>query len=142
MTDDGKDELTDYKFFCFDGYVDCVMVCIQRQTGFPKFYFFDREWNLLRYNILGKKAQDNFTLPKPGCIDDMFRIASILSKNKPFTRIDLYSCNRKIYFGEITFFPDSGFDKNILPEIDEYWGNLIDLEEVKKNDKPYNRFSD
>src|SRR5690606_8490397 len=42
--------LTDYKFYCFNGYVDCVLMCIDREKGSPKFYFFDKEWNLKRYN--------------------------------------------------------------------------------------------
>ncbi len=126
-SDEKQEELTDYKFFCFDGYVDCVMVCIERQTGNPKFYFFDENWNLVRCNIRGKEAPEGFTLPKPDCMNEMFQIASKLSKGKPFTRIDLYNCNGKIYFGEITFFPDSGFDKNLLPEADKHWGSLITL---------------
>lgn len=121
-------ELTDYKFFCFNGNVDCVMVCIDRQKGDPKFYFFDKDWHLLRYNIRGKNAPENFTLPKPDSMDEMFQIAGILSRDKPFTRIDLYNCNGHIYFGEITFFPDSGFDKNLLPETDAYWGKMIQLD--------------
>ena len=27
--DDSSPELTDYKFFCYDGYADCVMVCLE-----------------------------------------------------------------------------------------------------------------
>lgn len=121
-------ELTDYKFFCFNGNVDCVMVCIDRQKGDPKYYFFDKDWHLLRYNIRGKNAPENFTLPKPDSMDDMFQIAGILSRDKPFTRIDLYNCSGQIYFGEITFFPDSGFDKNLLQETDAYWGKMIQLD--------------
>ena len=104
-----------------------MMVCIDRQIGDPKYYFFDKIWNLLRYNIRGKNAPENFTLPKPDSMDEMFRIAGILSQDKPFTRIDLYNCNGHIYFGEITFFPDSGFDKNFLPETDACWGKMIHL---------------
>lgn len=103
------------------------MVCIDRQKGDPKFYFFDKEWNLLRLNIRGKEAPSNFTLPKPSCMDEMFNIAEQLSQGIPFARIDLYSCNNRAYFGEITLFPDSGFDANLLPETDERFGKLIDL---------------
>lgn len=119
--------LIDYKFFCFDGYVDNVMVCIDRHINKPKFYFFNKNWELLRINVRGKEAPEDFTLPKPECIDEMFHIASKLSKNIPFVRIDLYECNGKIYFGEFTFFPQNGFDKNLLPETDLYLGNLIKL---------------
>ena len=41
--DDSSPELTDYKFFCFDGYVDCVMVCLDRHLNDTKFYFFNKD---------------------------------------------------------------------------------------------------
>ncbi len=124
------DELSDYKFFCFNGYVDCVMVCLDRSSGDTKFYFFDRAWNLLRYNIRGKNAPENFTIPKPSNMDEMFDIAETLSKGLSFARIDLYSVSGRTYFGEITFFPDSGFDKNLLPETDMHWGEMMDISQT------------
>ena len=126
---DASSGLIDYKFFCFDGVVDCVMVCIDRHLGDTKFYFFDREWTLKRINIRGKNAPEDFTLRRPECMDEMFEIAARLSKGLPFARVDLYECGGKIYFGEITFFPDSGFDPNLLPETDRYFGDLITLPE-------------
>lgn len=133
MTDsDSSSDFTDYKFFCFNGYLDCVMVCLERSSGETKFYFFDKDWKLKRINVRGKNAPEGFTIPKPECMDAMFDIAATLSKGLPFARIDLYQSNQHIYFGEITFFPDSGFDANLLPETDEYFGNLIDLRRVKK----------
>lgn len=119
--------LTDYKFFCFDGYVDCVMVCLDRHLGDTKFYFFDKDWNFLRLNKRGQAAPEGFTLPKPEGIDEMFRIASELSKGHPFLRVDLYNVDGKIYFGELTFFPDGGVDPNLLPETNLHWGQLIKL---------------
>lgn len=132
MTDSSdSSDFTDYKFFCFNGYVDCVMVCLERSSGDTKFYFFDSNWNLKRLNTRGKNAPDGFTISKPSQMDKMFEIAAKLSKGLPFVRIDLYQSNDHIYFGEITFFPDSGFDANLLPETDKYFGNLIHLEDVK-----------
>ncbi len=128
MTDSfDSDELTDYKFFCFNGKVDCVMVCYGRASGDTKYYFFDRDWTLKRLNKRGQRAPAGFTLPKPECIDKMFDIASILSVGMPFVRVDLYQSCGKVYFGEMTFYPDCGFDSNLLPEADQYFGNLIDL---------------
>lgn len=121
--------LIDYKFFCFNGYVDNVMLCIDRHKGDPKFYFFDKDWNLLRINQRGKEVPENFTLQKPKCIGKMFEIASILSQNIPFVRVDLYECNGDIYFGEMTLYPQSGLDANLLPETDAYLGSLIKIKE-------------
>lgn len=120
-------DLVDYKFYCFDGYADCVLLCIDRQVGSPKFYFFDKDWNLCRYNKRGKEAPEGFTLPKPEGIDKMFALASQMSKGMPFVRMDFFDVNGKIYFGEYTFFPASGYDNNRLPESDLYFGKKIDL---------------
>lgn len=128
MTDDSNSsDFTDYKFFCFNGNVDCVMVCLERSTGNTKFYFFDKDWNLKRLNKRGKAAPNGFTIPKPECMDEMFELAAQLSTGMPFVRVDLYQSDGKVYFGELTFYPDSGFDANILPETDEYFGRLIKL---------------
>lgn len=127
----GASDFTDYKFFCFNGYVDYVMLCLERSSGDTKFYFFDQNWELKRLNIRGKNAPEGFTVPKPQCMDEMFEIASKLSIGLPFVRVDLYQSDGQVYFGEMTFFPDSGFDKNLLPEADIHFGNMIDLTIVK-----------
>lgn len=124
---------SDYKFHCFNGVSDNVMVCIERSSGNPRFYFFDEKWDLLRYNIAGKNAPNEFTLPKPNKIDEMFEISRRLSKNIPFVRVDLYFENDKIYFGEMTFFPQSGFDSNLLESTDLLFGSKIKINETKKN---------
>ena len=102
---------------------------MDRATGKPKFYFFDRDWNLKRYNKRGKEAPADFSLPQPPNMDQMFSIAEKLSKavNAPFLRVDLYNVNGKIYFGELTLYPDSGFDENRLIETDLYFGSLVKL---------------
>ena len=131
LEDSETGDARDYKFFCFNGYVDCVMLCIDRNLGKPKFYFFDDQWKLKRLNKRGKEAPEGFTLPRPKCIEEMFNIASILSKGFSFLRVDLYECDGHVYFGELTFFPSSGFDANLLEETDLYFGSLIDTSLAK-----------
>ena len=118
----------DYKFYCFNGEPDSVMVCIERESGNPKFYFFDNEWNLLRYNLAGINAPQGFTLPKPKKMDEMFMLAKKLSSGFPFIRVDFFCENEKIYFGELTFFPASGFDVNLLKETDILFGEKLELD--------------
>lgn len=133
--EDRNGALVDYKFSCFNGYVDCVMVCLDRHLNDTKFYFFDKDWNLKRLNVRGKNAPADFTIPKPPCMDEMFEMAAKLSKDIPFVRVDLFECDGKIYFGEMTFYPDSGFDANLLPETDKYFGHLIDLSKISQEIK-------
>lgn len=130
MADDSIENrggLTDYKFFCFNGVADNVMVCIDRQIHDTKFYFFDKEWKLLPLNTRGKNTDPSFKLPKPECIEQMFELAGKLSEGVPFLRVDLYCIDNHPYFSELTFFPDSGLDANLLPETDELFGDKIKL---------------
>ena len=124
---DGKTPPPDYKFMCFNGEPDNVMVCYGRETGTPQYYFFDLNWNLKRYNGWGQKAPSNFTIPQPKNFDKMVKIARILSKPYYFARIDLYNIDGKIYFGEITLTPNSGFDANITYEADLLLGEKLHL---------------
>ena len=105
------------------------MVCLERASGETKFYFFDEQWELKRLNVRGKNAPEGFTLPKPECMDEMFKIAAKLSQGIPFVRVDLYQSSGQIYFGELTLFPASGFDGNLLPETDVAWGEKLILPE-------------
>lgn len=131
MVDESGTELKDYKFSCYNGDAKDVMLCYDRSSGDTKFYFFDKEWNLLRYNRRGKEAPEGFTVPKPQNMDRMFEIASRLSEGIPYLRVDLYNVNGHIYFGELTFFPRSGCDNNLLRETDLLFGSRIALPETK-----------
>lgn len=117
----------DYKFFCFKGFVDCVMICTGRGFDSKRFFFFGKDWKLKKYNRSSLNLPDDYTIEKPDGIDELFDLASVLSKNESFVRIDFYIINGNPYFGEFTFYPASGFDYNILPWADHYLGSLINL---------------
>ena len=61
----------------------------------------------------------------------MFDIAEKLAKDFPCVRVDLYCANKIIYFGEMTFFPQAGFDSNLLEQTDLLWGEKIILKKFK-----------
>lgn len=117
----------DYKFYCFNGKPYCVMLCVGRDKGHPSFYFFDREWNLLRINKAGKVAPEDFSVPKPEGLERAFEYAEKLSKPFPFVRADFYLLDGKVYFGELTFTPAGAMDTNRLPETDLMFGEMLDL---------------
>ena len=133
--EDASGGLIDYKFYCSNGKVDCVLVCVERQTGNPKFYYFDKDWSLKRYNQDSISAPEGFTLEKPDCIDKMYDLASEFSKGFAFLRVDLYECNGEIYFGEATFYPDGGIQDTWPVETHNHFGDLVDLSLVKVNKK-------
>lgn len=118
----------DYKFYCFNGEAKYVLCCYGRSIDHkPAFYFFDKNWELKRFNKMGKEAPEGFTMPKPEGMDDLFHYAEILSKPFPFVRADFYLENGKAYFGELTFTPGGGYDMNRLPETQLKFGQMVNL---------------
>lgn len=102
-------QLTDYKFYCFDGQPEYCQVIRNRFTE-ETIDFYDMEWNLMPFvglNSVAKNGMDPAT--KPLKLDLMINICRQLSKDQKFMRVDLYNVCGKIYFGEITFYPASGF---------------------------------
>ncbi len=117
----------DYKFYCFNGVAKYVMICIGREKGHPRFYFFDRGWNIARINKDSKAAPIDFSIEKPEGIDEMFLYADKLSKSFPFVRADFYYVKGKVIFGELTFTPAGGIDSNRLVETDLMFGEMLQL---------------
>lgn len=115
----------DYKFYCFDGNAYCVMVCVGREEGWPRFYFFDRDFCLLRINRDSKEAPEGFSLPRPEGLEEAFAIADRLSEGFPFVRVDLYLTDKGVRFGEMTFTPAAALDNKRLPETDLMFGSMM-----------------
>ena len=128
--DNTSRELTDYKFYCFDGEVKAVMINSDRNSEEPtKADYFDKDFNYLDFKWGYEHSKE---LPeKPKIFDEMVKIAERLSKDMIHVRIDLYDCNNKIYFGEITFFDGSGFDRIEPKEWDYKLGSYISIEEKR-----------
>lgn len=117
----------DYKFYCFNGRAECVMLCLGREQGWPKFYFFDRDWKLLRINGDSRAAPEGYDPAKPDGIDAAFACADILSAPFPFVRTDLYLVDGRVYFGELTFTPAAALDNKRLPETDLMFGAMLEI---------------
>lgn len=118
----------DYKFHCFNGKAEYVMICVGRENGKPKYYYFDRLWNMMEFSqdALGI-SKKTCVIEKPQEIDKMFKYAEKLSKPFPFVRVDFYLIKGKIIFGELTFTPSGCLDSDIFLEADKKMGEKIIL---------------
>lgn len=118
--------LKDYKFYCFDGKVRFLMINSDRNfKTSTKADYFDRDFNWLDFTWGYEHA--NVRPVKPDCFDEMIAISEKLSKGLPHVRVDLYECNGQIYFGELTFYDGSGFDKIEPIEWDYKIGKMLKL---------------
>lgn len=120
-------ELPDYKFFCFNGEVKALFIATDRGSGNVKFDFFDSLFHHL--DLVQQHPMSGKELVKPKCFDLMKDIASKLSKDIPHVRVDLYECNGKVYFGEMTFFHHGGLVPFHPDSWDRVFGEWITLPE-------------
>ena len=125
--DESGYELRDYKIFCFNGEPKILFVASDRQKAGEdtKFDFFDLNWNHLPFTNGHPNSKEHIAKPKN--FEEMLEIAKKLSVGIPQVRIDLYTCNGQIYFGEITFFHWSGMTAFDPVEWDFKLGKMIKL---------------
>lgn len=115
----------DYKFYCFDGKVECILVCSEREKKLRLDYY-DKNWNYLNYSL--EKYRNPKKIPKPSLLTEMISLAEIISENFKFVRVDLYEINNKVYFGELTFTPAAGLIYYNTEESLKYLGSLIKID--------------
>lgn len=113
----------DYKFFCFDGEPKFLFVAANRDTNVT-FDFFDLKWNHIP--VMNEHFNSSKPLYKPNNFDDMIELARKLSAGFPAVRIDLYSENNKIYFGEFTFFHFGGVSSFYPVKYDKIFGKYFE----------------
>lgn len=123
-------QLYDYKFHCFHGEPKIVLVCKDRSANGYKMCWYDMNWNHLNVHRGNKDMVG--TSEKPKHFDEMVRISKILSKDFPFVRVDFYETDDKLYVGELTFTPKSGFGKFEPKEFDFELGSYLDLSKIDK----------
>lgn len=125
MEDKKSYELIDYKVMCFNGSAKIIFTCTDRYSDGLKVTFFDRKWNKLPFER--KFPMSNKDINKPINLELMIELSEKLSKEIPFVRMDWYEINGRLYFGEFTFYPGSGFEEFSPDEWDEKIGKLIDI---------------
>ena len=115
---------SDYKFTCIHGRVEFVQVDFGRFSD-QKRNLYDRDFNLLDVKLLYPQYEDE--LDKPALWDDAVELSEKLAEDFDFIRADLYLIDSKIYVGELTNFPGSGFIGFEPDEFDKQMGNKLSL---------------
>ncbi len=129
---EGNDEklsgINDYKFFCYNGEVEYIVFDGDRYVKHKR-NFYDKDWNYI--NIQSDCEQLGDSIRKPKMLEEMIVISQKLSKGFPFVRVDLYCINSEIYFGEMTFYPWTGYVQYNPDSFDYTLGEKFELIEYK-----------
>ena len=130
-----RKDIDDFKFFCFNGKYKLLEWHKDRTTA-HKAAHYDENLNYLpEFYTYDTMHTDN---PLPANIKEMVKVAEKLAEGFPFVRVDLYNVGGKIYFGEMTFYPASGYFLYRPDSVNVWIGSLfkeIDFEKYLQRKK-------
>lgn len=118
--------INDYKFYCFSGKPKYIHVDIDRYNDHRR-NFYDTNWN--KIDLVSEYPNYDGIVLKPAHLQEMLEVAAVLSRDFPFVRVDLYHVDEKVYFGEMTFYPSSGYAPHDPDEWDYRFGEEFELKE-------------
>lgn len=96
----------DYKFFCFSGRVEFLLITYDR-FSYHREKHFTRDFVPL--DLWNGSDQYPGPFVRPIGLDKMIDTSEVLSTEFDFVRVDLYNIKGKIYFGELTCYPAGGW---------------------------------
>jgi len=130
MNADGSQAM-DYKFFCFDGRAQLVLVCTNHVDRHSGNYTFLRDFT--PHNIYQSREQEpeNAQLPVPPHYDEMVALAERISAGFVHMRVDLYDTPEGVKAGELTLHSSSGLSQTMTLEGDRFLGAFLRLESIK-----------
>jgi len=127
IADDGNIP-DDIKVHCYYG-IPVVIQLIRRRRGYIERATFNRNWEPISIYADESLSVNLDEYPKSTILE----IVEVLATVDSYTRVDLYYASGKVYFGELTFFPESS------KEIDFKLGSLYQkIGSKSQTDQPSN----
>ncbi|WP_251126345.1 MULTISPECIES: ATP-grasp fold amidoligase family protein [unclassified Exiguobacterium] len=123
------DGINDYKFICFNGKAHYIVLDVDRHVGHKR-NIYDVDWNFIDVSTDYPNFGDRIS--RPDGLDEMLEVANTLAADFPFVRVDLYFVNNKTYFGELTFYPWTGYVQFTPDKFDFKLGENFILPKIKK----------
>ena len=121
LIDEGGSTPKRFKFHMFHG--KCKLIRVFFGKEHVSLSHFDEKWNYLPVKMSHLPQGPN--IKKPKNYKNMLAIAEKIAEHFVYIRVDLYNIDGKIYFGELTHYPNSGRSR-IEPnsfdfELGKYW---------------------
>jgi hypothetical protein len=124
----------DLKLHCFSspcGSPTVYAAVISDRFGDPRADLFDAQWNRLDIAV-GDYRRSDIEPSRPANLECLIEVATLLSEDFNYVRVDLYALGDRIYFGELTFTPGAGVFPFTPDRVDYEWGKLFKAAENRR----------
>lgn len=121
--------LDDFKFYCYNGKYRFLSIDKDRYGNHTRAYF-NSDMEFLP-EVTGNYNRVNEAPKLPDNISQMVETAEHFAKDFPFVRVDLYNVQGKIIFGELTFYPASGYSPYNPDDFDFELGKYFKKWDIK-----------
>jgi hypothetical protein len=117
LQDENGNVPSDIKIHCFrqpSGLIEQIIQLDADRFGSHKQNYYNSNWELLDLSFTNNNFKVKCSLQeviRPSNLDEMLNIAKVLSADFPYVRVDLFTVNDLIYFGELTFHHQTGLTK-------------------------------
>ena len=125
LRDESGSELKDYKVFCFNGEPKVIELDYDRFVQHKR-KLYTTDWVQMPLRI-AFPDDPNVTFEKPARLAELLDLCRKLAAGTSFLRVDCYITAERIWFGEMTFYPDNGFGVFTPDEEDYTWGAWLEL---------------
>ena len=120
------DEITNYKFSCFNG--EPKLIRVKAKINGTNFYNINYlNWTSTNIELKDKTYIITDMFQKPKNYKNMIQYSRLLSSGFAYCRVDFYEINGILYLSEITFTPFNAIVNFKNKETEIYLGNLINI---------------
>lgn len=122
-----SEDIIDYKFFCFGGKCAYLYISLGLEDhSTARIGFLSTDWKEI--GLHRSDYADFDTLPPvPEKLPQMIQMAEKLAAGLRFVRVDLYCVEGKVYFSELTFYPNGGCLPFRNMEEDIFAGKFLEI---------------
>ena len=121
------DDITDYKFYCFNGNAEFIAVVREMEkendNREPYQMIVDKKFRELPFSFGYERGEKCFN--KPCYFNQMVNVAEAISKRFKHVRVDMIGNGTDFFFGKLTFFPGGGRDRFNPCDYDLRYGKLL-----------------
>lgn len=133
--DSSDGSICDYKFLCYNGKFHYLWIDKDRYSNHRR-GFWNKELQFMPDKVSDHPTFTTDDVPTlPDNIEEMITVAEKLAAGFPFVRVDLYNIRGRIIFGEMTFYPWSGYCRYTPDSFDFDLGFPFDINTYGRFDK-------